>query len=117
MQTVQLYLAEEKSYCRAIKKKNNEFFQQQKNINKYESFLTAFKEGISLICILVVLWYAAHLSIRHPYHKLWSTSKVSSLDYFKVNLFLIGALHKSKVASFILKQFLMCASFCNSAIF
>ena len=48
----------------SYQKKNNEFFQQQKNINKYESFLTAFIEGISLICILVVLWYAAHLSIK-----------------------------------------------------
>ena len=63
MQTVQLYLAEEK-VLQSYQKKNNEFFQQQKNINKYESFLTAFIEGISLICILVVLWYAAHLSIK-----------------------------------------------------
>ena len=63
MQTVQLYLAEEK-VLQSYQKKNNEFFRQQKNINKYESFLTAFIEGISILCILVVLWYAAHLSIR-----------------------------------------------------
>ena len=63
MQTVQLYLAEEK-VLQSYQKRNNEFFRQQKNINKYESFLTAFIEGISILCILVVLWYAAHLSIR-----------------------------------------------------
>ena len=51
MQTVQLYLAEEK-VLQSYQKKNNEFFQQQKNINKNESFLTAFIEAF----LFFVFW-------------------------------------------------------------
>ena len=63
MQTIQLYLAEEK-ILNAYRKKNNEFFGGQKKINSYESLLFSFVEAISIICLLFVLWYAAALSTR-----------------------------------------------------
>lgn len=63
MQTIQLYLAEEK-VLKTYKTKNNEFFEQQKKINGYESTLFSFVEAISIICLLFVLWYAAALSVK-----------------------------------------------------
>ena len=63
MQTVQLYLAEEK-VLQSYQKKNNEFFQQQKNINKYESFLTAFIEDFSYLYFGSALVCSPHLSIK-----------------------------------------------------
>jgi ATP-binding cassette subfamily B protein len=63
MQTIQLYLAEEK-VLKNYRNKNQTFFQQQQKINWYESLLFSFVEGISIICLLFVLWYAAALSLK-----------------------------------------------------
>ena len=64
IQTIQLYLAEEKVLT-TYRKKNNDFFSQQKKINLCESSLFSFVEATSIICLLCVLWYAAALSVRN----------------------------------------------------
>ena len=64
MQTVQLYLAEEKA-VKHYHDKNMLFFQKQKSSNWYESFLFSFIESISIICVIVILWYAADLSLKN----------------------------------------------------
>lgn len=63
IQTVQLYLVEEKTH-KNYAQKNYLFFKKQCRSNLYESFLFSFVEAISIICVLVILWYSSVLSLQ-----------------------------------------------------